>query len=370
MKKRINAIEKSFMPVLLLLHFTGLESYPNGGILKQTGFHHFMWESPKYLFRFLQFLAIITEAMALVLLPEKKKPIALFVLVLLQLTVNLQTRRSSKQIRIIMMKLWKCTQMLQCDQNGRKFQTSIFAYCFVIIVMFICFVLLYRFSDEFEMYRSLIENSAHNFPKLKQFIMLIPEVSVISIPTVVALVFIPLTGYYGFVCFYVKFLFNRIEEKIGHLSKDCPYVLLIQSYLELISIIKSLDDYLSFSAFVVVLSAMFGLFFINFNIIFLSDGYLHAFFGETGIFVPVCLVILSASAANQAFFTAKEALQSLPWKIPQYRDKLKEMIRSECMRSASLTLWKVYKIERSLIFSAMGTLVTYGMLLATLGGMK
>ncbi|GFV64091.1 hypothetical protein TNCV_2461181 [Trichonephila clavipes] len=98
--------------------------------------------------------------------------------------------------------------------------------------------------------------------------------------------------------------------------------------------------------------------------------YLHAFFGEIGIFVPVCMVILSASAANHAFFTAREAIQSLPWKIPQYRDKLKEMIQSECMRSVSLTLWKVYKIERSLIFSAMGTLVTYGMLMATLGGIK
>ncbi|GFY39037.1 uncharacterized protein TNIN_142881 [Trichonephila inaurata madagascariensis] len=133
---------------------------------------------------------------------------------------------------------------------------------------------------------------------------------------------------------------------------------------------KSLDDYLSFSAFVVVLGAMFGLFFINFDIIFLSGDYLHAFFGEIGIFVPVCMVVLSASAANHAFFTAREAIQSLPWKIPQYRDKLKEIIRSECMRSVSLTLWKVYKIERSLIFSAMGTLVTYGMLMATLGGFQ
>ncbi|GFT45780.1 uncharacterized protein TNCV_2008351 [Trichonephila clavipes] len=101
-----------------------------------------------------------------------------------------------------------------------------------------------------------------------------------------------------------------------------------------------------------------------------SRDYLHAFFGEIGIFVPVGMVILSASTANHAFFTAREALQSLPWKIPQYRDKLKEMIRSECMRGVSLTLWKVYKIERSLIFSAMGTLVTYGMLMATLGGFQ
>ncbi|GFW48162.1 hypothetical protein TNCV_1614231 [Trichonephila clavipes] len=194
MKKRINAIEKSFLSVLLLLHITGLEDYPNGVFLKKTGLRRIIWKIPKYLFRLLQCLAILTEALYLVMLPEKKKAIAVFILVLLQLIVNLQT--------------WR------------------------------------------------------------------------------------------------------------------------------------------------------------------SHGYLYAFFGEIGIPVPVCLVILSASAANQAFFTAKEALQSLPWKIPQYRDKLKEMIRSQCMRSASLTLWKVYKIEPSLILSAMGTLVTYGMLMATLGGIK
>ncbi|GFX53056.1 hypothetical protein TNCV_1655151 [Trichonephila clavipes] len=80
------------------------------------------------------------------------------------------------------------------------------------------------------------------------------------------------------------------------------------------------------------------------------------------------MLILPASAANSAFIAAKEAVQSLPWKIPQYHTKLKVIIRSECMADISLTLWKTYKIKRSLIFSALGTLVTYGMLLATLGG--
>ncbi|GFQ63942.1 uncharacterized protein TNCT_525351 [Trichonephila clavata] len=370
MKKRLNAIEKSFLPILLLFHITGLQSVQNNGFQCQARFNRFIWESPRYLFRLLQCVGIVTEAFSIVFLPEKKVPTAVFILALLQVIANLQACRSRKQIRVILMKLWKCTQMLQCDHNGRKLKASILSYCFVMMVMFISYVLFYKFSNEFKMYQNFIENSNHSFPKSNQYLMFIPHIREIASPTTTALGMISLTAYYGFVCFYIKFLFNGMEEKIRNLNKDSSYdVLLIQSYLELTSIMKSLDDYLCFSAFVIVISAMFGLFFVNFDVIFLSSDYIRNFIGEIWFFVSLCMVILSASAANSAFITAKEAVQLLPWKIPQYHKQLKVMIRSECMTDLSLTLWKTYKIERSLIFGAMGTLVTYGLLLATLNGL-
>ncbi|GFS43340.1 uncharacterized protein TNIN_368391 [Trichonephila inaurata madagascariensis] len=369
MEERLNSIEKSFLPILLLFHITGLECVRKNACLNQARFHSFIWESPRYLFRLLQCIGIVTEVFSVVFLPEKKQPAAIFILASLQIITNLQVCRSGKQIRVILMKLWKCKQMLQCDRNEQKFKASILSYCFVMMVMFISYTLLYRFSNEFRMYQNFIENFDYNSQKLNQYFMLIPEIRSFANPTTTSLGLISLTAYYGFVCFYIKFLFNRIEEKIRHLNKDCSYVLLIQSYLELTSIMKSLDDYLSFSAFVIVLSAMFGLFFINFNIIFLTGDFLRNFIGEIWFLVLLCMVILSASAVNSAFITAKEAIQSLPWKIPQYHTKLKVMIRSECITDISLTLWKTYKIERSLIFGAMGTLVTYGILLATLGGL-
>ncbi|GFQ94187.1 uncharacterized protein TNCT_141491 [Trichonephila clavata] len=370
MEKRIITIEKSFQPILFLFHITGLESYPKQRFLKHTRLHHFIWESPRYLFPFLQCLGIVSEALAVILLKEKKASVSVLIIALLLFTVNLQTGISRKKIRVILIKLCKCSQMLQLDQNGRKFQASILTYCFVMITSFVSYTLLYRFSNAFETYKNLFENANPSFLKSKQYVMLIPEIIVIISPIMTALVMIPLTGYYGFVCIYVKLLFNRIEEKIGHLSKSSPYMPLIQSYLELIGIMKSLDDYLCFSAFVIVLSTMFGLFFLNFKIMFRSSDYLSSLFGEIWFLVSICMIIISASAANNAFFTTKETIQSLPWKIPQYHTQLKMIIRCKCMRSVSLTLWKVYKIERSLIFSAMGTLVTYGILLATLSGPK
>ncbi|GFT24908.1 uncharacterized protein NPIL_473911 [Nephila pilipes] len=142
---------------------------------------------------------------------------------------------------------------------------------------------------------------------------------------------------------------------------------IIRSYVELISIMKSLDDYLSFSAFVILLSSMSGLFHLNFHLWTLSeDDYLHTLVGEIYLSVSFAVVILSASAANNAFLAAKEAICSLPWKIPYYYKEVKIVIWSECARDVSLTLWKTYKIERSLIFSAIGTLVTYGILLGSL----
>ncbi|GFV29882.1 uncharacterized protein TNCV_2083471 [Trichonephila clavipes] len=143
---------------------------------------------------------------------------------------------------------------------------------------------------------------------------------------------------------------------------------IIHTYVELTTLMKSLDDYLSFSAFVIVLSSLAGLFYVNFGIHFNRVGdVLHFIVAEIWFSILVCMIILSASAANRASLTAKEAIYSLPGRIPRYYYELEMIIRSECIQDVSLTLWKIYKIDRSLILSALGTLITYGMLLVTIG---
>ncbi|GFY69406.1 hypothetical protein TNIN_334701 [Trichonephila inaurata madagascariensis] len=81
----------------------------------------------------------------------------------------------------------------------------------------------------------------------------------------------------------------------------------------------------------------------------------------------IAMVILSASSANTAADVAKEAVISLPGKVPQYYNELKTILRKDCKQNVSLTVWKLYKIDRSLIPCALGVLLNYGILIATLG---
>ncbi|GFV43390.1 uncharacterized protein TNCV_886281 [Trichonephila clavipes] len=134
---------------------------------------------------------------------------------------------------------------------------------------------------------------------------------------------------------------------------------------------ESLDDHFCFAAFVNVVFSMIGLFWINFTMMSVpKEGYLDylgLFVGQMFYLAPFGIIILSASGANKAFSVAKEDVLSLPGKIPQHYKKLKIILRSECKRDIELTLWQTYTIHRSLFVSAIGALVTYGILVATLG---
>ncbi|GFQ94672.1 hypothetical protein TNCT_97531 [Trichonephila clavata] len=79
------------------------------------------------------------------------------------------------------------------------------------------------------------------------------------------------------------------------------------------------------------------------------------------------IVIISASSANAAADVAKEAVMSLPGKISHYYNELKAILRKDCKQNVCLTVWKLYKIDRSLIPRALGVLLNYGFLIATLG---
>ncbi|GFY47001.1 uncharacterized protein TNIN_11341 [Trichonephila inaurata madagascariensis] len=134
---------------------------------------------------------------------------------------------------------------------------------------------------------------------------------------------------------------------------------------------ETLEHFMSSSAFILVLSSMTGLFWFSYDMIFaIKKDYLHYLNSMTGemfqssMFV---MVIISASSANTAADVAKEAVMSLPGRIPQYYSELKVILRKDCKQNICLTLWKIYKIDRSLIISALGVLMSYGVLIATLG---
>ncbi|GFS92772.1 uncharacterized protein TNCV_1161791 [Trichonephila clavipes] len=85
-------------------------------------------------------------------------------------------------------------------------------------------------------------------------------------------------------------------------------------------------------------------------------------------FVLLLTVMLPPSAVNKASKVAKNTILSLPGWFPEHYKTLKMFI---CKRfkhqELALTLGKIYKIDKSLIISTLGTLVSYGILVGTLG---
>ncbi|GFT43278.1 uncharacterized protein TNCV_2521231 [Trichonephila clavipes] len=113
------------------------------------------------------------------------------------------------------------------------------------------------------------------------------------------------------------------------------------------------------------------MFWLSYRVIFVTkngyEHYLSSMFGEIYYCSLIGMVILSASSANTAADVAKESVMSLPGKISQHYNELKAILRKDCKQNACLTVWKLYKIDRTLIISALGVLMSYGILIATLG---
>ncbi|KAF8796830.1 hypothetical protein HNY73_001166 [Argiope bruennichi] len=77
--------------------------------------------------------------------------------------------------------------------------------------------------------------------------------------------------------------------------------------------------------------------------------------------------MIPAAAANEAARVARNLAFSLPNLTPQCHEEIDLILFDLSTKEPSLTLWKIYKIENSLLISAIGTLITYGFLVGTLG---
>ncbi|GBM00160.1 hypothetical protein AVEN_176402-1 [Araneus ventricosus] len=123
--------------------------------------------------------------------------------------------------------------------------------------------------------------------------------------------------------------------------------------------------------FIEVLIAMLQLFYFCYILAFVpkTDNLAYASFilGVMQYFTVLLLLILPAAAVNEVAKQAVEIIASLPTLFPEYYKDLKKKIRQKCMKEVSLSLWKIYRIDTSLLVTALGTLISYGVLFGTFG---
>ncbi|GFU42090.1 uncharacterized protein NPIL_351731 [Nephila pilipes] len=182
-------------------------------------------------------------------------------------------------------------------------------------------------------------------------------------------------GYFSFVCYCIKLLFREFVLRSEILIQRDDYYTVIQIYREVNQMMISVDAFISYCVFINVVGGMSALFWSWFNFVvtpkedFLSFSYLSLM--AMGLTARLLLIMLSASSTNQAAEVPRSIIASLPGWFPRQYKKVKIYVRKEFKHPApALTLWKIYKIDKSLLIRAIGMLITYGIILGTLGTVK
>ncbi|GFS75104.1 uncharacterized protein NPIL_637241 [Nephila pilipes] len=346
-----------------------METLFRPGLLKQKDFR-FIWELQRYFFKFVLFLAFVSQVIEVVIYPEIRLTISILVPVILEMSAFLSVFRFRQKIHQLLKKVSDCSRALGLIEEKQKFRISIIIYCSIMMILTACYLLLHFNSKKRAfMINMMIKSSFFSF-QLQEYLSIFLDVNVSVVIITQSLVLISLSGYYGFVCFYLRFLLRKLEQYARNASGD-RYQHIIHTYLKIIHTVKFLEDYLCFSAFATVVSSMSGLFYANYSLLFASIGDLQHFLallsGEIFFSTFIVMIIVPASAVNDALLSTKKALIFLTRIRPQHFNEVTLIISSE---EVSLTLWKIYKIRKSLIISALGTLLSYGILVATLDTMK
>ncbi|GFV64087.1 uncharacterized protein TNCV_2461141 [Trichonephila clavipes] len=132
-----------------------------------------------------------------------------------------------------------------------------------------------------------------------------------------------------------------------------------------------MDEEWSLFAFVTVLNGMIGLFWCCYHVVFYSSkttAQHSTLLCFTIVFLWLKLFILvSASITNALLDKTKNSFRCMTYRISTLHLEIKRHLKEYLTQENHLTLWKIYVMDLSLVITSFGTLLTYGMLLGTLG---
>ncbi|GIY71831.1 uncharacterized protein CDAR_312221 [Caerostris darwini] len=144
---------------------------------------------------------------------------------------------------------------------------------------------------------------------------------------------------------------------------------LFEVYGSLTTTLRRVDESFSFPAFLANLLYLHGLFWTGYKIAFLNNVHEHSFY----LICPAIyylshhlLLMISATTANEKAGKAKLMIQC-HLRHCHLETRMKIKYEKNIALENNLTSWKIYVFDRSLLISSFGCLLTYGILLGTLG---
>ncbi|GFY39033.1 uncharacterized protein TNIN_103401 [Trichonephila inaurata madagascariensis] len=169
----------------------------------------------------------------------------------------------------------------------------------------------------------------------------------------------------------LKHLLKKLNNEFNSnfLSEDFKNLVLI--YCEVVTCLDNMDEEWSLLAFVTVLNGMLGLFWCCYIVTFYSvtnpaDYSNLLCFAITFLGLKL-LILFSASTTNELLAKIKIGFRCITYRISTPHLEIRRRLKEYLTRETRLTLWKIYVMDMPFVITSFGALLTYGMLLGTLG---
>ncbi|GIY31373.1 uncharacterized protein CEXT_12841 [Caerostris extrusa] len=135
-----------------------------------------------------------------------------------------------------------------------------------------------------------------------------------------------------------------------------------------------MDNFFNLPIFISVFNILAGLFWYGYSFAFppnVSNAMeMYVSMGFVQYSVLLLITLTPAADANQAAAMARGICSVFASMVSKRHSIINMHVRRKFMHKTALTLWKIYRIEKSLLISAIGSLISYGILLGTLGNVQ
>lgn len=356
------SLKRSFLPLFIYFQITGMDLLTHRS---SRAVKFYLGQCPKYLFLLCMLTAFVSQSITIYMSSKKKMECALWLIFLFQSSAHASLYRRRKSIPLIINNLSRVSKLLQCTDYFQYIRKSIIGNI-IIIGFYIIFLVSFRLATDMYLLETNCEKS--------QMCYTMGSTAALIAPVALLLMLTSFVSYYGHVCVILKLLFGNLLKQLQKPDIGKEYKKLLNIYKELIGVMAFVEECMSYAAFATLLAIMGGLFRASYAVMFQPNFHngKYIFSCITGFSYGYSLfnIIARASEANRYAMIARDAVISLPGVLPEHYKQLKLVIRKEFKGKNFLTFWKIYIIDRSMIINALGTLATYGILIATFGNVQ
>ncbi|GFR17711.1 uncharacterized protein TNCT_36921 [Trichonephila clavata] len=371
-----NYFVREFRLFFALLRVFGIEMPDHSFLNKQTlkaKEKELIWSfnaSPAYVFIVIFYLVTMNSILWIIILPRGSKEITNTFLTLLKILSYILIIKKRRTIVRIIDKFNKLRNALGPQYNFRLEKRIYTVYFLFVLILFAVWSIMFSLTASRRQEFSKVFFREIKFPpQLCTFCAVVLLMSDCLFHFIIRLSFSVFVIYYSLICRVIRLLFGCLIDRFHRQIWIKEHRSLLVSYGEITKSIRNIDREFSFAIFAIIIVNMVELFWGGYRLAFRSrrnTKYVIALICSASCYLTFqLLIMISACMTNEMAEKVKNTLLCMKYRFS--RDLRETKFKEVSTKENNLTLWKMYFLDRSLLITSFGTVLTYGILIGTLG---